>query len=176
MSRSGYTDYDDGDYPLALYRGRVASATRGKRGQKMLRELLAALDAMPVKQLHAEVFDDPEGKVCALGALARVKGIDTSELDPEDSYAAEELAGKLDVSDCLTREVIYENDEGGPYPRAIYSERESHDEHGYWLHDNRRVIGLVTETPDQRWRRMRDWVARQIRTDDVMSAQAGAGR
>jgi len=33
MSRSGYTDdYDDSDYPLALYRGSVTRAINGKRG------------------------------------------------------------------------------------------------------------------------------------------------
>lgn len=164
MSRSGYTDYDDGDYTLALYRGRVASATRGKRGQKMLRELLAALDAMPVKELHAEVFDDPdEGKVCALGVLARAKDIDTTELDPEDSYAAEVLAGKLDVADCLTREVIYENDEGGPYARAIFSEPSKDQEEQWGYGERRHVIAYVTETADQRWQRMRNWVANQIK-------------
>ena len=66
MSRHGYSEDGDSDFPVALYRGRVASAIRGKRGQKMLKELLAALDAMPTKELHAEVFDDPdEGRVCA---------------------------------------------------------------------------------------------------------------
>jgi hypothetical protein len=45
MSRSGYSDDLD---PLALgrWRGRVASAMRGKRGQAFLREMLAAMDAM----------------------------------------------------------------------------------------------------------------------------------
>ena len=45
MSRSGYsTDLDD--QALNLWRGTVHRAIHGKRGQAMLRELLAALDAM----------------------------------------------------------------------------------------------------------------------------------
>lgn len=155
MSRSGYTDdYDDADYPLALYRGTVASATRGKRGQRFYKELLAALDAMPVKELHAGVFDDPnEGKVCALGALARAKGIDATKFDPEDDYAAHVLAAKLDVADCLTRETIYINDEGF---RRHYIRLDHHREHEQnWA--------CLLERPDERWRRVRDWVSKQIR-------------
>ena len=45
MSRSGYSD-DDEDGRLAMWRGAVQSAIRGKRGQAALRELLTALDAM----------------------------------------------------------------------------------------------------------------------------------
>lgn len=156
MSRSGYTDDDDGDYPVALYRGTVASATRGKRGQKFYAELLVALEAMPIKELHAQVFDDPdEGKVCALGALARVKGIDTTKFDPEDDHAAYVLAKKLDVADCLTRETIYMNDESGPRIRYIPL-RLGH------LHGE--YDAYVTETADQRWQRMRAWVANQIKS------------
>jgi len=160
MSRHGYSEEGDfDDYTINLYRGAVESARRGKRGQKFFRELLAALDAMPVKELHAEVFDDPDGKVCALGALARVKGIDTTKFDPDDDEAAEVLATNFDVSDKLTRETIYENDEGGPHARPIYPEG-SRDEWGN--HYYRTPIAYVTETPDQRWQRMRNWVARQI--------------
>ena len=49
MSRSGYSyEFEEG---WGLYRGAVASAKRGKRGQKFLRELLSALDDMPIKRL-----------------------------------------------------------------------------------------------------------------------------
>ena len=47
MSRSGYSDDIDDNWAHIMWRGRVASSIRGKRGQAMLRELLAALDAMP---------------------------------------------------------------------------------------------------------------------------------
>jgi hypothetical protein len=47
MSRSGYSD-DHSEWDLIRWRGAVASAIRGKRGQAFLRELLVALDAMPV--------------------------------------------------------------------------------------------------------------------------------
>lgn len=53
MSRSGYSDDDDDDggSRLNLWRGAVERAIKGKRGQAFLRELGAALDAMPDKRL-----------------------------------------------------------------------------------------------------------------------------
>lgn len=116
MSRSGYSD--DLDYrELALYRGQVASAIRGKRGQKMLRDLIAALEAMPVKELASYTLVQ-DGECCAIGALALHRGIDVSDLQQascyEDEYcdeAAEPLARRLDVAHQLVREVIHYNDE-----------------------------------------------------------------
>ncbi len=164
MSRSGYTDYDDGDYPVALYRGTVASATRGKRGQRFYKDLLAALDDMPVKELHAAVFDDPEdGRVCALGALARVKGINTTKFCPEDDYAAHVLATKFDVADCLTRETIYINDEGSWTRNIRLNYGHLHGEYN----------ATVEEPADLRWQRVRNWVAKQIASSKSDDKEGG---
>jgi hypothetical protein len=53
MSRSGYSDDCEDVLAWGRWRGRVASAIRGKRGQAFLKELLAALDALPEKRLVA---------------------------------------------------------------------------------------------------------------------------
>lgn len=102
MSRSGYIDdYDDEPWRLICWRGAVASAIRGKRGQKLLRELLAALDAMPVKRLITDEIKNSRGEVCALGAL-----------DPTaTSYEAEELAKHFGIARALAAEIVYMNDE-----------------------------------------------------------------
>ena len=156
MSRSGLSEDCDEQWMQALWIGQVRNATRGKRGQKFYRELLAAFDAMPAKELHAEVFDDPDdGKVCALGVLARARGIDATKFDPDDDQVAEELACDLDVAPCLARTVIWENDEG-EYGRTIWLRFEE-------LHGER--LAHITETPDQRWQRMRNWVAKQLKED-----------
>ncbi len=131
MSRAGYSE-DLDNWDLIRYRGRVASATKGKRGQKLLTELLAALDEMPVKELVADVLEE-DGAVCALGALGKVRGVDVTKLDPED---AEEVGKAFDINECLAREIVYENDEGGPW-RC---------------------------TPAQRWIHMRNWVSAQIKS------------
>ena len=66
MSRSGYSD-DCDTWPLICWRGAVASALRGKRGQQFLIELRDALDAMPEKRLIAEQLQDGTGCHCTLG-------------------------------------------------------------------------------------------------------------
>lgn len=68
MSRSGYID--DGDiehWDLIRWRGAVASAIRGKKGQSFLLEMLHAMDALPEKKLIAhDLLKD--GSVCARAA------------------------------------------------------------------------------------------------------------
>lgn len=107
MSRSGYCEDTDNNWELIKYRGMVASSIRGKRGQAFLKDLLKALDEMPVKQLIADELETPDG-VCALGALGKKRGMDMAHLDPYDS---EMVASKFNIADCLAREVAFENDE-----------------------------------------------------------------
>ena len=106
MSRSGYSDDCDG-WSLIMYRGAVASATKGRRGQRLLRELLAAIDAMPDKRLIANDLE-ASGEVCALGALGRQRRLDMSGLDPEDAKYCAKVFG---IAPALLREIVYENDE-----------------------------------------------------------------
>lgn len=108
MSRSGYSDGLD-NWELIRWRGYVASAMRGKRGQKFLRELLAALDAMPEKKLIAHELEE-KGEVCALGAVCRAKGIDPTTLEPTEHEA---IGAALDISPKLVQEVEYINDDWG---------------------------------------------------------------
>lgn len=137
MSRAGYSEDCDG-WELAMYRGQVASAIRGKRGQKFFRDLASALDAMPVKELIAEELEK-DGAVCALGALGKARGIDMSAIDPED---AETVSEKFDIAEQLVREVVWENDDDS-----------------YWNYELRRN---ETITPALRWERMRKWVATNL--------------
>lgn len=113
MSRHGYCD-EGGMEPLDLgrWRGRVASAIRGRRGQKLLREMRDALDAMPEKRLITSELER-EGEVCALGAVARARGISMTGIDPEDS---ERVAATFDIAEPLAREITWENDENCSTP------------------------------------------------------------
>lgn len=132
MSRSGYSEDCDG-WELIMWRGAVDSAIRGKRGQAFLREMLAALDAMPEKRL---ITDDLEasGEVCALGSVGKARGLDMSELDPEDRYTVANVFG---ISRAMAAEIVFENDDGA----------------GYWS----------KETPEVRWHRMRAWVVSNLK-------------
>lgn len=134
--RHGYVD-DLDNWDQIRWRGRVASAIRGKRGQKMLAELRDALDAMPTKRLVSRQLQTKQGECCALGCLAAAKGKDLTEHEDDDDCDLQELNGELaatfDVAECLIQEVEYENDEGA-----------------------------CQETPEQRWTRMRRWVGKRL--------------
>lgn len=148
MSRSGYSDDCEN---LAMWRGRVASATRGKRGQSFFRALLAALDAMPEKSLITSALETETGEVCAIGALGKARGIDMSDIDSDEPS---EVAPLFDIAECLAQEVVYMNDEY--YDRTLDKDQRSYRDY----------------TPEERWQKMRDWVAKQIRvTPEEANAQ-----
>lgn len=108
MSRSNYDDGCDG-WDLIRWRGAVSSATRGARGQKLLREMAAALDAMPNKRLIKESLE-ANGEFCALGAVGFVQGIDMTRLDPDEP---ERVAAAFRVAPALVQEIAFMNDERG---------------------------------------------------------------
>lgn len=132
MSRSGYSDDCDG-WKLIRWRGAVAAAIRGRRGQELLHGLASALDALPEKRLIDGDLVNEDGEVCALGALgvACGKQQEMQAVDPEDY---EQVARFFGVSEALVREIQYLNDECGGYG----------------------------DTPEVRWSRMRRWVSEQI--------------
>ena len=109
MSRSGYFDDCDSHWDLIKWRGQVASAIRGKRGQAFLRELLAALDAMPEKKLIAHDLIH-EGNVCAIGSVGVARGVDLAALDP---YDYDKIAEVFGIAHQLVQEIEWWNDEGG---------------------------------------------------------------
>lgn len=107
MSRAQYSE-DVDEWDLIRWRGQVASAIRGKRGQKFLTDLLAALKTLPDKRLIRDELEAEDGDVCAIGALGRARGIDMKKIDPEDADA---VATAFDIAQQLAREVAYVNDE-----------------------------------------------------------------
>ena len=132
MGRSGYVE-DDDDGTHGLWRGAVESAIRGKRGQAFLREMAAALDAMPVKELITGDVVTEDNQVCAIGAVALARKVDVSNID---IYDGEELGKVFGVAQSLAREIAHVND----------------DDFGW----------RTNETPAQRWQRMREWVGANL--------------
>jgi len=109
VNRSGYTDdYDDAD-PLELgrWRGQVAAAIRGRRGQEFLRELADAMDAMDEKVLIVDELIDAQGDCCAIGVVCRARGIDVSNIDIECPTSVGNAVG---ISHQLAAEIEYLND------------------------------------------------------------------
>ena len=110
MSRSGYSDYVEDNWQLICWRGAVASAIRGKRGQAFLKELAAKMDAMPEKILISGELVTEDGDCCAIGVVCKSRGLDVSKVDPEESEEVSKLVG---VAEAMVREIEYENDECG---------------------------------------------------------------
>jgi hypothetical protein len=114
MGRSGYTEDGEIDaLEFGRWRGRVASAIRGKRGQAFLTELVTSLDAMPEPKRLIKGDLRLGGEVCALGSIGRSRGLDLEAFDPEDHAG---LAEDLGVAAILVQEVEWVNDE------AVWSE------------------------------------------------------
>ncbi|MDF3173481.1 hypothetical protein P3C22_15735 [Pseudomonas sp. ER28] len=141
MSRSGYSD-DCDNWSLICWRGAVASAIRGRRGQSFLIELRDALDAMPEKRLVTDTLE-ADGQFCTLGALGAKRGLDMSTIDAHDR---ESVAQAFGIAEALVAEIVYENDES---PGKFVQ-----DDTGRWE--------LIRDTPESRWQRMRDWVESNI--------------
>lgn len=112
MSRSGYVDYSDhSNWDVIKWSGAVKSALRGRRGQRFLRELAEAMDAMPVKELIADELEH-DGGYCALGVLGAARGLDLGKIAPEDEC---QVSKAFDIARALAMEVMFENDECGNY-------------------------------------------------------------
>jgi len=99
---------------MIRWRGAVAKAINGARGQAFLKEMQRALDDLPEHKLVANELEE-SGAVCAIGAVGKARGVDMTKIDPEDSEAVAHLFG---ISDALAREIAYMNDEGNYRPET----------------------------------------------------------
>jgi hypothetical protein len=79
--RINYSDEEDFSGQFGLWQGNCERSIRGRKGQEELRELRAALLALPDKRLLLGSLEDEEGGVCAIGAYAKRKGVDLSKFD-----------------------------------------------------------------------------------------------
>ena len=154
MSRSGYNDDCDSDqWAWICYQGAVNSAFTGKRGQAFLRETLAVLDAMAVKELAPDSLINAAGQYCTLGAVGAARGLNMANIDAED---AEQVARAFGIAESMAREIVHVNDQ---WDRHIYTERHDPPRSQFWSdlgYDCREA------TPTERWQRMRDWIASKI--------------
>lgn len=107
MSRSGYSEDCEN---LQLWRGAVRRAIRGKRGQAFLRELAAAMDEMPRKELIADELVREDGACCAIGVVFMSRSLATDQIDYED---AESVGAAVGIARAMAAEIAYKNDECG---------------------------------------------------------------
>ena len=127
MSRHNYScDFFD---PLEVgrFHARLKSTLYGRRGQAFLREMRAALLAMPEKRLIAGALEE-EGAVCAMGCVGRARNLDLSGVAADDP---EQVAKLMGISPTLVREIAWNNDdeqEGGWGPEDFDNSPEAQEE------------------------------------------------
>lgn len=159
MSRTEWDD-DGGDYDYNIYGlqiGWALRALKGKKGQAALKELEAALLALPEKRLIAENFCK-EGQVCVLGALALKRRLDvgmsdgvarkdiqqTYGLDPDPEEAISRARKDLGLSRMFAIEVMEQNDKTT----------------GKWIKEEGRYAPF---TPQERYEHVLAWVRMQMK-------------
>lgn len=160
VNRSGYSD-DCENWDLIRWRGAVASALGGKRGQATLREIAAALDALPTKELIAESLVNEDGAFCTLGALGHARGIDMTLIDAEDRQSVAEAFG---IAEAMAAEIMFVNDKHVDDWKWIEIEicgpmRPHYPDYG---RHTRMVHVSDDNAAARRWTYMRSWVAKQL--------------
>jgi len=87
---------------------------------------------MPVRELVAGEIVRDKEHVCAIGSVAVARGLDVSELD---EYDGETVGKTFGIAESMAREIAFVNDDD---------------------------FGHKTETPAERWTRVRAWVAKEM--------------
>jgi hypothetical protein len=142
MSRCGYSEDGDTD-EWATIRWR-GQVTSAIRGKRGQAFLTELLGALDAMPEKRLIAGELEagGEVCAIGSVGKKRGIDMSSLDI-DNFG--QIAETFGIAHQLVQEIEYMNDEG---------------------------VGWYQVTPEQRWERVRKWVADQIRTQDAAGPQS----
>lgn len=133
---------EDEDYPgqFGLWQANCDRSIAGRAGQLALRELEAALLALPEKRLIAHELER-DGDVCAIGALVKYKGI-TPKNDPD---------GEMDLIGV----------ECGIPRLAAWKLVELNDS----ILDTKWSDGkLIPLTPEERYQSVLDWVRKRLKS------------
>jgi hypothetical protein len=155
--RINYCDEEDRPGQFALWDANCRRSLNGKAGQRALRELEAALLALPDKRLIRGSLVDGQGGVCAIACYANYKGVDLSKFDPEDE--SDEVGIAAGMPHLVAWKVVALNDvvfdtvwevAHGPVQRG----------HGVY----KGGIPLVRDmTPEERYVAVLKWVRTQLK-------------
>ena len=104
-----------------MYRGAVAQAIRGRRGQAFLREMLASMDSLPERKLIAGELQDKSGAVCAIGSVGASRGLDMSHLNYCEN--SEAVASFFGIARSLAAEIEFINDDDFHFSTSETAER-----------------------------------------------------
>jgi len=141
VSRLYQDDYGFEPWMEGQQAGALQSAIRGQRGQRLLRDLVAGLDALPAPELSAGALEDKAtGCCCAFGAVRRYRGAAAVPLyfDPmEEDLDPPHYAEPFDVAPALAWAVVDVNE-------------------GWSINNNEAARR-------QRWQRVRDWAVGEVK-------------
>ena len=140
------TAYDTEHVAIGLWQSMYQRSLKGKRGQRNLRDFIAALDAMPEKRLISDAqvekeYDEDKDEyvvvgVCAVACFAAARGKDPAyfgDEDDSDIYSTAELGRSAGLSWTMAWEMTNANDE---------------------------EFGSLS--PEERWQAMRDWAVLKL--------------
>jgi len=168
--RISYSEDEDFGGQFELWQANCRRSLHGKAGQSALRELEAALLALPDKRLIAGKMVDADGEVCAIGALAKYKGrnliaetreqlaqigIDRDVDELEGDGEMEEIGMELGMPRLVAWKVVELNDvqlDGCTLVRAEGPYRWPAEKPKQW----------VPITPEDRYEKVLAWTRRQL--------------
>ena len=140
--RINYCDDEDRPGQFALWDANCQRSLRGRAGQAALRDLEAALLALPQKRLiRGLLVSDDGADVCAVGAYARYKGEDIAKHVP---YASDDVAIACGMPRLVAWKVVALND--------------------FEIDDHYVTGQRVTYTPEERYIKVLAWVREQLKT------------
>jgi hypothetical protein len=161
MSRINYSEDEERPGQFALWDANCRRSIRGKVGQRELRELEAALLALPEKRLiHGALIND-DG-VCAIACYAKHKGIDLSKFDPE--YESDEVGIAAGMPRLVAWKVVALNDVELDY-RYVVMEGPT-QKFGYLGAGGGCGSLRVPITAEERYERVLAWVREQLAQGD----------
>lgn len=159
--RIGYSEEEDYPGQFGLWQGNCQRSLKGKAGQAILRELEAALLALPSKRLIAGNLVDAHGEVCAIGALAEHRGEITDDMIGQGEYDMEEVGIALGMPRLVAWKVVEMNDLQFNGTNLLFAE-------GPYRWPAEQPYVYVEVTPEERYERMLKWVREQVQDREMM--------
>ena len=147
--RVGYIEDEDYGGQFSLWQANCLRSRQGRKGQKALRELEAALSGMPDKRIHKDIFVGPSGETCAIGALMIHKMV-VAGMDREQA-----------VAECAVLDPLNTENFGimlGLPPLVAWSVAVENDEWREWHR---------TESPEERYSHMLAWTRKELNHEEM---------
>jgi len=149
---------DDEQYPgqFNLWQANCDRSLVGRKGQAALRELEAALVALPNKRLIADEFENEEG-ICPLAAVAKYRGLTRSDIKADPESEMEEVGVELGMPRLVAWKIVELNDIiiDGHYADTVGPVR-----YGGW-----RPRVFIPAMPEERYEKVLSWVRSRIVTE-----------